>query len=1444
MVGVVLCAYLVLLLVLNHQPIRQLWVNEVQSVLSKNLGTKVEVEDIKIGLFDRITINGLTLYDQNDETLLNVSKFSSRVSLSDLIKGNITLRTVLLMDSHINLYQATAEAEPNYHFLIKLFSSETDSTKADTKLTIGSLIITRASVDYKKQWLDNTNDDFDFNNLSIKNINANLSIKIIDKEHLNIRVRNLTCEEKRGFSIKKLQFAFDVNRDTIVVNNLTLKLPHSEIKTKKNITLTNFNNQPSINGDLIFSQIHTHDLIPLSWKSLDMRYILTGKLNFTAHTDGTTMYFTIKERNDRMKVAVTSKITTDQQVKVNLHEFSLDSTIIEKISHQVPKKLRLIKNLGTCHLTGDAIADLKSNNANTSLKLTSPTIGNLSAVAKLANNNISLDLSTKKTNLRSIFETDILPEVFTTTSSIQAILKDSICKFENLKLSVHSAYNDKWYDLCNIETILKLNNSDIKCIVKSETPHHAFDIDSELKLKNKNLSAVCFKANLKNIDFNQIGYTDSIFCGKWKGMFTVNMPMVSDNRCTASLNLDSIFINRPTQSYQLNKCTASLNYTSGKQSTFTLRSDDISIDIDGNFCHEDILDQWVSTITNHITSISGTEKCLRSADKSSININVRIHDGAFLKKLLLLPLEIADGSSIQGKYNENNALSELSAHIQKINYKESVLDNVSLHVKSKESGAGVLLQGRKNIFNDDLQFVVGAQLHDNLLETNIEWDGVNHHKLSGNINTLTSVLSENEILTSVLPTTIHIEDSIWNISGGEILIIDKEPSINNLTLNTEHQKLAISGGLSSNKPDSLQITLDNIDVGYILDKINFTSVLFDGKASGNAFVSLYPSAPLLQTNLFVDSFHFNNTYFGDANITGKWNESSSPIQIEAEFIENNIGRTNAYGQINPAEDSIDLHITANNTNIEFLRFWVNNITENITGRTSGNCRLYGTFSNLDLSGRMNVDASLLVPSNGVKYNIINAPVVIYSGLFELNNAKINSPKGGDGIVYAQLKHNNFKNFAYTLNLDCNKLLLYDKGRTKDMPFYATTYASGSVQLDGKPGILNLNVDVTPTDHSMIVYTESEVLSTNETSNDFIIYRNLSKDKNHLFDINTFSTIHTPYMDMNMRFNINMNPAITLKVLMDEVTGDHLNLRGNGIISANYYNKGTFQLYGNYDITGGNYIMSIQEFIKKNLEIQNGSSIIFGGDPNDAQLNLKAVYTVPAASLADLNIGDNFSDRTIKANCVLNINGTAENPSVNFDLDLPNINDDEKQMVHKLIATEDDLNMQVIHLLALGRFYTYDYALTETYAKQSQSTITANSFLSSTLSNQVNEVISNALGTNNWTFGTNLSTGRTGWSDMEVDGVISGKLLNDRLLLNGNVGYHENQYNVTRGSNFVGDFNAQYLLSKNGGVRLKAYSETNDRYFTKSALSTQGLGIQIQKDFNRFKDLFTTPIKKD
>ena len=111
---------------------------------------------------------------------------------------------------------------------------------------------------------------------------------------------------------------------------------------------------------------------------------------------------------------------------------------------------------------------------------------------------------------------------------------------------------------------------------------------------------------------------------------------------------------------------------------------------------------------------------------------------------------------------------------------------------------------------------------------------------------------------------------------------------------------------------------------------------------------------------------------------------------------------------------------------------------------------------------------------------------------------------------------------------------------------------------------------------------------------------------------------------------------------------------------------------------------------------------------------------------------------------------------------------------------------------------------------------------------------------NWNFSSNFSTGQEGWSDLEVEGILSGRMLDNRLLFNGNLGYREDQL---KKSNFVGDFDLQWLLNQSGEVRVKLYNMTNDRYFAKQTLNTQGVGLIYKRDFNNWADLFRWRKKK-
>jgi hypothetical protein len=111
---------------------------------------------------------------------------------------------------------------------------------------------------------------------------------------------------------------------------------------------------------------------------------------------------------------------------------------------------------------------------------------------------------------------------------------------------------------------------------------------------------------------------------------------------------------------------------------------------------------------------------------------------------------------------------------------------------------------------------------------------------------------------------------------------------------------------------------------------------------------------------------------------------------------------------------------------------------------------------------------------------------------------------------------------------------------------------------------------------------------------------------------------------------------------------------------------------------------------------------------------------------------------------------------------------------------------------------------------------------------------------NFTLGTNVRSSKGDFSDMEMDFSISTRFLNDRLLLNGNLGYRDpaNQMEVNTGGNsFIGDFDLEYLITPSGTVRAKAYSHYNERdYSINNALTTQGIGIILRKDFNDLLDL--------
>ncbi len=634
-----------------------------------------------------------------------------------------------------------------------------------------------------------------------------------------------------------------------------------------------------------------------------------------------------------------------------------------------------------------------------------------------------------------------------------------------------------------------------------------------------------------------------------------------------------------------------------------------------------------------------------------------------------------------------------------------------------------------------------------------------------------------------------------------------------------------------------------MDVKYFIDMTNLKVISFSGTASGHGVVAKKDGKFDLRAALNVKNFALNDALMGDADIRAAWNAEKKSIDLGADIVEEGIGKTVVKGYVSPPNKDMELNIESKNTNIGLLNRYTAGIFSDLEGRTTGRLRLFGKFRELDFEGDELVDAKAKVVYTGVDYNIKGARLIVKPGRFEFHNVGVTDNYRGMGRVNGYLAHKYLKNLTYHFDMTCNDMLCYDLPKGVGDLFGATAYGTGSITMDGSPGRFQADIYLTPEQGTSFLYSldspaalsDGKLLAFGKSRYD------LKKD---VADNQIQPEVPLSSTDVRLNMHFNTNPNAKIRIIMDAKTDDDLNVTGSGDIKAEYYNKGAFKLHGTYTVEEGNYKLRIQNIFLKNFAIQKGSSMSFIGDPLNSNVNLTAHYTVPSVSLADLNMGDALTQTSVPVNCVLKLDGKVNAPKISFDLDVLKVNDVEKQMVRQFINSEGNMGMQVFCLLGYGKFFTNDYKSSEMSQRgYSQSTTMVNSLLSGTLSSQINDVLSRAMGTSDWSFGTNLSTGVEGWNDMEVGGSVSGRLFKGRLLLNGSFGYRDRTDYTSNSNNFIGDFDVRYLLTPSGSVSMKAYSETNDRYFTKSSLTTQGVGLQLSRDFSSLRDLFKSTYKR-
>lgn len=1470
---------MLLLVVLNFEPTQRIITEMARNALSKELGTHVSIGSIEIGLFNRVLLKDVKMTDLSHKEMLRAKTITAKIELRSLLpKRPLALRSVSLIDAQINLYKSKADQPANFQFVIDALSNKKKKKPSTIDLRINSLILRRVAVKYDEWYKAFKPNKLNLSHLEIGGINANVSLKHISDSDISLRVRSLALHEQSGFELKDMTFKLQATRTHATISDFELKLTHSIINHRRIEVQYDTRNGLKY----IFKTLHlqcklenttiaTNDLFPILpiKHPLKMVVNLKGIVSISPHNI-VIRQFSATEANDSFSLFAETNLTrVDGRISAisthikNLQVEEHSAQYIMQTFTTDTTAINILKRAGKIKLEGNGYYKVKGDGLGSAQIVTSE--GSLLAKLTWIEAKHQLITQFQITDLRTsyLLAQPKLPNGVTANGNVNIL-------FNKKKLSsVAGNINISQLDW-NGQTLssLKMNGyytpDSFKAFIDSRAPTANLTAEASVQMQGKQIDKLQSRVEVRNITPALLGIYTHHGQATFSGIINAELSRLgsADKIPIGHVSLkDFNMTNSPYGDYKLTHFDLDISPTPLGE-IMKLRSDFADVNLRGNLMPK----TFIATIGSIVN------QCLPGLWKKSIpawtkhsksnlwQIDASIKKSDVFHNMLGINLTLSHPFTLRGVLDATGGRTSITASTEDWSFSGQKFGATSLYLNGSGSRYQCLLKTHKIIANKQFNIIADFKTIDSTLVTQVSWQAPSLPHYEGNFKSSTRFdiekSSSSPHTTSlemrISPTDFVLADTIWHIASGALTLRGRELAINNLNVSHADQSLTANGRIAPGKNDSIVAHLNKIDIDYILEMINFHAVEFGGRATGIALFTQRGGNPEVNAYLRIPDFKFNGGRMGTTDIIGGWRKDNNCITLDANMklpdIDNDKATTNVRGQVDLAQKAIQLYIKAQHTNLQFLRRYMDGIFTDFDGEATGNVHLYGPFKALDFEGEVKATASAKIISTGVRYEVSGGHVTFAPGIFSFKDFNVTDGRGGKGHADGNLQHTHLKKLTYDFNLNAEHMLCYDQKESTDLPFYSTTTGSGSITLNGRPGLFTADINLSPDAPTTLVYTMGNEAAISTNDNMVHFHDAQEHANNDSIKLSSEEVVQSNNKegdsgtDIWLNFLINANPSAQVKIITDPRAGDAITAFGNGPIRATWHNKGNFEMYGTYTLTRGTYNLSIQDVIRKDLQLVKGSTLTFSGNPLEADLGLKAKYTVNGVSLSDLNYGAGFSQKSAKVDCILNIGGKAKNPQVDFDLDLQGISDDEKQMVRQLIATEEDMNRQVIYLLGIGRFYTANAeSPTNSISSQQQSSSAMRSFLSSTLTGQLNSAISSVLGTDShWNIGTNVAPGTLGWSDVEVDGLLQGRLLNDRLLINGNFGYRDRP---TYTSNFIGDFDIRYLLTPRGSVSLRAYSETTDRYFIKSSLTTQGIGLTLQKDFNKLSDLFWWRKKK-
>lgn len=801
-------------------------------------------------------------------------------------------------------------------------------------------------------------------------------------------------------------------------------------------------------------------------------------------------------------------------------------------------------------------------------------------------------------------------------------------------------------------------------------------------------------------------------------------------------------------------------------------------------------------------------------------------------------LEIARNSLLYGTYRPDKNFADITGNFPFLRFKNYEWNEFLIYLNSNDSvmeieaNTSFMELGRKM----DLEhFGMRVKGSNDSIDYAVHWNNWGEKLYKGNLAGYTFLKSRDNKKIPLVemvfrPSSIILGDTTWSIPKSHIMIDTTAIEFLDFLIVHKDQYFFVDGKVSEDPADVLNFTFNDVNLYNLNEATRNIGLELDGILGGTGTLSNIYNNPVFLSNIQIENLTVNKEILGNTTISSKWINEEAKIHLDAFSNRGNLKTLQVQGDYYPSTKKMDVHFDLDKLRMDLVYPYLADYLDDLSGIVTGSLDLTGNLREPVFNGDVKLQkVSFLLSYLQTRYSFSN-DLKITNNNIRFDNFEIYDEKGSTAILNGTITNHYLRDFLFDLNFDANNFYFLNTREVHNETYWGRANGTGVINIKGNLSDINLNVSVRTEKNTQLFINMNEGTEIYETN--FVTFVNI-KDPEETVMIRRDNSEVT---GLNMNFDLEMTPAAEVQIIFDPKVGDIIKGNGNGNIKLEINSNGRFQMFGDYQIEQGDYLFTLQNIVNKKLKVEEGGSISWNGDPEDADIDISANYSTKATPAVLVPNAPEYLNKRYPVDCRLIMTGKMMNPNLQFEIVLPTAEEETRNFVKNAITTEEELTKQFLSLLVINNFSsTQASSGTGSFATTGpgMAGVTTSELLSNQLSNWLSQI------SNDFDIGVNYRPGDEITTD-QLEVALSTQILDDRVIIHTNLDVGGSQTTATAEgtsmNNITGEFDVNVKITSDGKLSLKAYNHSNDDQLYYTSQYTQGVGFVYREDFNTFGEL--------